>query len=98
MAIEDGKEVILFQFQYGAIGRYGLLVRKAEIAGAEGDYLEFENLTWAPLEPALIDAAMLSPTDIAWVNDYHAQVLDIVGSLLDGDDKAWLKTVCQPIG
>ena len=75
-----------------------VLVRKAEIAGAEGDYLEFENLTWAPLEPALIDAAMLSPTDIAWVNDYHAQVLDIVGSLLDGDDKAWLKTVCQPIG
>ncbi|MFC4293012.1 aminopeptidase P family protein [Sphingorhabdus arenilitoris] len=75
-----------------------VLVRKADIDGAEGDYLEFENLTWAPLEPKLIDAALLSPTEIEWVNNYHTQVLDIVGQQLDGDDNIWLEKMCQPIG
>lgn len=75
-----------------------VLVREAAIDGAKGDYLEFENLTWAPLEPKLIEPSLLSPAETAWVNHYHAQVLDIVGSLLSGDDKAWLEIMCQPIG
>jgi Xaa-Pro aminopeptidase len=75
-----------------------VLVRAADIAGAEGNYLEFENLTWAPLEPCLIDVNLMAPSDIAWVNDYHAQTLAVIGPQLTGDDKAWLEKVCQPIG
>jgi Xaa-Pro aminopeptidase len=75
-----------------------LMVRGADIAGAEGDFLEFENLTWAPLEPRLIDAALLSASEILWVNSYHAQTLQVIGHLLGTDDLAWLKQVTTPIG
>jgi Xaa-Pro aminopeptidase len=75
-----------------------LLVRGADIAGAEGDFLEFENLTWAPLEPRLIDVGLLSASEILWVNAYHAQTLRVIGHLLGADDLAWLKQVTAPIG
>jgi len=89
---------------YYKAGEFGIrienlvLVQRADIEGAEADFLEFENLTWAPLEPRLIDAAMLSDDEKAWVDSYHAQVAAIVGPLLEGDDLAWLDRMCKPLG
>ena len=74
-----------------------VLVQEAEISGGEGVYFEFENLTWAPLEPKLIEPALLAKQEMQWVNIYHAQVLAKIGPLLDGDDRAWLETVCAPL-
>ncbi len=74
-----------------------VLVQKADIDGAEGEYLEFENLTFAPLEPRLIDISLLSPSEIDWVNDYHEQVLAKIGPQLSGDDLLWLKEVCSAL-
>lgn len=88
---------------YYKAGEFGIrienlvLVQKAHIDGAEGEYLEFENLTFAPLEPRLIDASLLSPAEIKWVNDYHSEVVDKIGPLLSGDDLAWLETTCAPL-
>jgi Xaa-Pro aminopeptidase len=74
-----------------------VLVQHADIADAEGEYLEFENLTWAPLEPRLIDTALLSPTDFAWVNSYHAQVMVHIGPQLNQEDRLWLQNITVPI-
>ena len=56
-----------------------ILVEKREIVGAEQEMLGFETLTFAPLDRSLIDVAMLSDSQRQWVDDYHQQVLDIVG-------------------
>ena len=71
----------------------------APIAGGEIDMLGFENLTWAPLARALIDKALLSTDEIAWVNDYHAQTLaHLTAGLADAPDVlAWLKEACTAI-
>jgi Xaa-Pro aminopeptidase len=88
---------------YYKAGEFGIrienlvLVRQADVAGAEGTYLEFENLTWAPLEPILIDSNLLSPQEISWVKNYHAAVMEKIGALLPADDLAWLKGVCAKI-
>lgn len=74
-----------------------VLVVPADIAGAEGEYLGFETLTFAPLDRRMVDPAMLSPVEIAWWNDYHADVRRILSPLLDGDDLAWLEAECQPL-
>ena len=85
---------------YYKAGEFGIrienlvLVQQAQITGSEGHYLEFENLTYAPLEPKLIDTALLSQSEISWINDYHAKVLRLIGPQLDGDDQAWLTRVC----
>jgi Xaa-Pro aminopeptidase len=59
--------------------------------------LGFETLTFAPIERRLIAKEMLSPEELAWLNDYHAQVLAKIGPRLQGDDLAWLEKACAPI-
>jgi Xaa-Pro aminopeptidase len=75
-----------------------VLVRSVHIDGAEGEYLEFENLTWAPLEPRLIDVALLSKTEIDWVNKYHAEVVHHIAPQLSDADRNWLNQVTALIG
>ncbi len=75
-----------------------VIVQSAHIEGAEGEYLEFENLTWAPLEPRLIDAALLSKTEIDWVNKYHTEVVHHIAPQLSEADRNWLHQVTAAIG
>ena len=74
-----------------------VLVVPVEIAGAEKKMLGFETLTFAPIDRNLIEVSMLSPGERTWVDDYHAQVLRIVGPQLDGEAKAWLEAACAPL-
>jgi Xaa-Pro aminopeptidase len=89
---------------YYKAGEYGIrienlvLVEEREIAGAEGRYFGFENLTWAPIDAILVDFAMLSAEELRWWDEYHARVLEIVGPQLDGGAKAWLAGVCAGLG
>jgi Xaa-Pro aminopeptidase len=52
--------------------------------------LAFETLTFAPLDRQLIDVALLTAEERAWVDSYHADVARIVGPRLEGAAKAWL--------
>lgn len=74
-----------------------VLVEPREIEGAEGDFLGFETLTFAPIDKTLIEPALLSPQEIAWLDAYHSRVLDIVGPQLEGAAKAWLEEACAPL-
>ncbi len=88
---------------YYKAGEYGIrienliLVEPREIAGAEGEYLGFENLTWAPIDRTLVDTSLLTPQELDWWNDYHARVEAILAPQLDGEALAWLKQACQPL-
>ncbi len=88
---------------YYKTGEYGIrienlvLVEEREVKGAEKKVLGFETLTFAPIDRALIEAAMLSGEEQDWVDNYHAQVLRIVGPRVDGDTKMWLEAACAPL-
>ena len=76
---------------YYKAGEYGIrienlvLVEERSIAGAEGRYFGFENLTWAPIDKTLVDTSLLNRDELRWWDEYHARVLDIVGPQLEGD-------------
>jgi len=74
-----------------------VLVVPAEIEGGEGDYLGFETLTFAPLDRRLVDKSLLTPAEIAWWNDYHADVRRILAPRLEGADLAWLERQTSPL-
>ena len=74
-----------------------VLVVPASIDGAEGDWLGFETLTFAPLDRRLVDACMLTDREIDWWNAYHADVLRIVGPGLEEDERGWLEHQCRPL-
>lgn len=88
---------------YYKVGHFGIrienliLVVEREIAGSEKQMLGFETLTFAPLERKLINAGMLTPAQIAWVNDYHAKVLAIVGPQTSGAAREWLEQQCAAL-
>jgi Xaa-Pro aminopeptidase len=81
---------------YYRTGEYGIrienlvLVRAAELPGAERPMLEFETLTLAPIDRNLIDLAMLSPVERRWIDEYHAKVYEALVDRLDMAERDWL--------
>ena len=67
------------------------------IPGGERPMHGFEQLTFAPLDRKLIDVALLTADERAYVDAYHAETLAKVGPLLDGEAKTWLETACAPL-
>ncbi len=86
-----------------AAGEYGirlenlLLVVPAQVAGAAKPFLEFETLTLAPFDRALIETSLLTVAERAWLDVYHARVLATVEPMLDAGTSAWLRGACAPL-
>ena len=68
-----------------------VLTVEREIEGAEGRYLGFDCMTWVPIDRRLIEKSLLTHSEIAWLDAYHARVREIVAPQLEGDDLAWLE-------
>lgn len=65
--------------------------------GAERKLLGFETLTCAPYDLGLIEPKLLTKSQIAWINDYHAWVRKALSKDLDPATKKWLASATKPI-
>jgi Xaa-Pro aminopeptidase len=74
-----------------------LLVQQAEIPGANKPFLRFETLTLAPFDRRLLNPALMTPQELAWLDAYHARVLQEVGSALGEAERRWLTAACAPL-
>jgi Xaa-Pro aminopeptidase len=89
---------------YYKTGAYGIrienlvLVEERTIAGAEGQYLGFETLTHVPIARDLVDVALMDAGELAWWNDYHAKVWEILSPQLSGASLEWLREQCAALG
>lgn len=82
---------------YYPAGEYGIRLENLElvseaapIAGGERPMLGFETLTLAPMDLRLVDPALLSEEETAWLNAYHKRVREAVGPLVEGPVADWL--------
>ncbi|MDO6415671.1 aminopeptidase P family protein [Sphingomonas sp. BIUV-7] len=88
---------------YYKTGEYGIrienlvLVEPRDVPGAEKALLGFETLTFAPIDRTLIDLALVTPAERAWVDGYHARVAEVVGPQLEDEAAAWLKSATAPL-
>lgn len=74
-----------------------VLVEPRAIDGAEGEYLGFETLTFAPIDRTLVEQSLLTRDEVAWWNAYHAKVEAILAPQLEGAALAWLQAACAPL-
>jgi Xaa-Pro aminopeptidase len=87
---------------YYRTGAYGirlenlLLVQPATVEAAK-PFLQFEVLTLAPFDRRLIDPALMDPSEIAWLDAYHARVAAELSGQGDAGFDAWLHRACAPI-
>lgn len=56
----------------------------------------FEPLTYIPFDRKLINADRLSKTQLAWLNNYHAAVVEKLTPAIDSATLEWLKTATAP--
>jgi len=74
-----------------------IVVREAPALGDGRDQLDFETLTYTPIDLALVDADMLSKSERDWLNKYHRDVKEKLEPRLSDDAKDWLNTATRPI-
>lgn len=89
---------------YYKAGAYGIrienlvLVREVAVAGAERPVNGFETLTLAPIDRRLIETSLLTESETAWLDAYHARVQSSLAPLLDDETQRWLNSATAPLG
>jgi Xaa-Pro aminopeptidase len=90
---------------YYRTGAYGIrienliLVTEAKpVAHAEKPLNGFETLTLAPIDARLIDIALLTGEELAWLDAYHARVRDELAPLVDAPTREWLMAATAALG
>jgi len=81
-------------------GAYGIRIENLMLcvpSSKHQDFLAFESITLFPIETKLIDMSLMSPLDIAWLNNYHQRVYAALSPSLNGEEKAWLWSKCETI-
>ncbi len=73
-----------------------LVVRKC-LANEYGQFMDFEVITFVPIDLDAIDSSMLNETEKALLNNYHSQVWDKISPYLTREEQAWLKEYTRAI-
>jgi Xaa-Pro aminopeptidase len=68
-----------------------LVLNREEQTTQFGQYLAFETLTLCPIDTRCLDASLLRPDEIAWLNDYHANVRARLAPHVEGAARDWLE-------
>ena len=62
-----------------------------------GKFLEFENLTYVPIDTRPIIVEMLTNEEYEWINDYNKKCQELLSPYLEGSDLEYLKESCKEI-
>eukprot|EP00189_Rhodosorus_marinus_P012907 CAMPEP_0184745256 /NCGR_PEP_ID=MMETSP0315-20130426/7886_1 /TAXON_ID=101924 /ORGANISM="Rhodosorus marinus, Strain UTEX LB 2760" /LENGTH=575 /DNA_ID=CAMNT_0027217279 /DNA_START=117 /DNA_END=1841 /DNA_ORIENTATION=+ len=77
-------------YEAGAFGiRIESVIAVKESKLGEGSFLEFEQLTFVPIDKKLVDVSVMSPAECDWLDNYHALVQEKVSPLLIGEPLEW---------
>ncbi|MFC6380351.1 aminopeptidase P family protein [Psychrobacter glacincola] len=62
-----------------------------------GDFLNFETITYCPIDTRLIEPSLLTQIESDWLNSYHSQVYAELKDRVDGAALDWLSERTQAI-
>lgn len=74
-----------------------LMVCKKAEKNEYGQFMEFEYLTFAPIDLDALDVSMMEKRDIEYLNEYHKQVYEKIGPHLTHEEQEWLKEATRKI-
>ena len=85
-------------------GAYGIRIenliaveRLADQGEGGRTFLGFETLTLAPIDLSLVDPALLTDGEAAWLDAYHDRVRECLSPHVEGRDADWLAAATRPI-
>ena len=74
-----------------------IMAVKKGIKNEDGQFMEFEGLTYAPIDLQLINPDIMEKRDILNLNRYHRQVYERLAPLMTEEEKNWLQEVTKEI-
>lgn len=74
-----------------------IVVQEAEKRGDNRDQLDFETLTFVPLDRHLIDVSALGPWEKDWIDTYHRIVREKLAGRLTPEAESWLTKATLPL-
>lgn len=83
-------------------GEYGIrteneLITCKGVKNEYGQFMNFETITFAPIDLDGIDPELLSKEEKAWLNAYHKEVFEKVAPFVSDEVKTWLKEYTRAI-
>lgn len=73
-----------------------IVCRKAE-KNQYGQFMEFEYLTFVPIDLEALDVEIMEKRDIEYLNEYHRQVYKKIGPYLTDEERVWLKEATREV-
>ena len=62
-----------------------------------GQFMEFETITFAPIDLDGIDPQYMTKAEREWLNNYHAQVFEKISPYLTAEETEWLKEYTRAV-
>lgn len=87
---------VYIEGKYGIRTENELVCHKAE-KNEYGQFMEFENITYAPIDLDAIDPDEMTGTERKLLNDYHKKVYETISPYLTVEEKEWLKKYTRAI-
>lgn len=73
-----------------------IVCRKAE-KNEYGQFMEFEYLTYVPIDLDGLDTGLMEKKDIEYLNEYHRQVYEKISPYLSDEEREWLKEAIREV-
>ncbi|MDE2183636.1 MAG: aminopeptidase P family protein [Alphaproteobacteria bacterium] len=89
---------------YYKAGEYGIRIENLIVVhevpppkAGDRTMMAFETITLAPIDLELVEPALLTGAERAWLNAYHARVRETLAPLVDGETRSWLEKATRAI-
>lgn len=73
-----------------------MVCRKAE-KNEYGQFMEFEFLTYVPIDLDALDVSLMEKRDVEYLNAYHKQVYEKISPYLNEEERAWLREATREV-
>lgn len=87
---------VYLEGKYGIRTENELICKKAE-KNEYGQFMEFETITYAPIDLDAVLPEEMTKTEKKWLNDYHKMVYEKISPYLEPEVKEWLREYTREI-
>lgn len=91
--------IITIEPGYYQADSHGIRIEnQVEVVASQPGFCKFSSLTLIPIELSAVEVDLLSPQEIAWLDDYHRQVWETLSPRVNEATRQWLEVATRPVG
>lgn len=90
--------VITIEPGYYLAGSHGIRIEnQVEVIESQTGFCKFASLTLIPIDLSAVELPLLNEQEIAWLDEYHQKVREILSPLVSSEARTWLIKATAPV-